>query len=184
MRTSSPGTGTRRDEAVALDEVLDRVEELGGGYGDELLATIAPWIDRAREAANSHATPAELRRMRLEIERALLAAAYREADGLMVEHGEEIDGLISRAGLVGHRAPELAAVVIDPRSPDVPTSLRGRAMISIELRSTLARELSECAPATGSALSIAPSDLEHDVVVWTFGRILRTRRHVPAYGTT
>lgn len=183
MRASSPTLDRRRDEAVALDELLERVEELGDAYGPELLEAVEPWIESARDAASSNASERELRRVRDGIEQTLLTAACAQADALVAEHGARIDTLVAQAGLLGTNPNELAAIIVDARSPDVPGALCARPWpVSIERRDVLARELESAAPNTAAALLAPRVNGDHDVVVVTVGRVLRTTRAVPAYG--
>ncbi len=184
MRVSSPTLHARRDEAMALDELLERVEQLGDAYGHELLDAVEPWVERAREVASADGSARELRRVRDAIEEQLLSAACARADDLMEEHGRQIDGLVARSGMLGTMATDLAAVIIDPQSPDVPAELCARPWpVSIERREELARELEGAAPNTAEALREPPSTIEHDVVVVTLGRVLRTTRRVRGAGS-
>lgn len=184
MRTSSPTLDRRRDEALALDELLERVEELGDAYGTELLNAIEPWIERAREAASNNASDRVLRDVRDGIEQCLLTAACQRADELVAEYGSRIDELVARAGLFGSQPGEIAAVIIDAQSPDVPAALCGRPWpVSVERRDVLASELESSAPNTAAALRARRTNGgQHDVVVVTIGRVLRTTRASPAYG--
>jgi hypothetical protein len=184
MRASSPQPTAhrdeaRRDEAVALDELLERVEQLGNAYGPELLSEVEPWIERARQVATTNAPAREFRQVRDAIEETLFLAACARADDLMAEHGPRIDSLIAHAGLLGATPNELAAIIVDARSPDVPGELCSRTWpISIERRDTLARELENTAPNTAAALRSPASARDHDVVVVTLGRVMRTTRSV------
>lgn len=184
MRASTPTLHARRDEALALDELLERVEQLGDAYGPELLGQVEPWIERAREVALTDGPPGELRRVRDAIEETLFSAACARADELMNEHGERIDALFARAGLLGVAPNDLAAIVIDAQSPDVPGALCARPWpVSIERRDDLARDLAEPAPNTAAALRSPPPERDHDVVVVTLGRVMRTTRRVRGVGS-
>jgi len=183
VRVSSPTLDGCRDEAVALDELLERIEELGDAYGPELLGAVEPWVERARTATSSNASEGELRRVRDGIEQTLLSAACAHADALLAEHAPRIDALMEHAALLGGSPDELAAVIIDARSPDVPGALCARPWpVSIEKRNVLARDLESAAPNTAAALRARHASNDQDVVVVTLGRVMRTTRTVRAYG--
>jgi len=184
MRASSPTLSARRDEAVALDELLERCEQLSDAYGPDVLGAVEPWIERAREAASASAPARELRRVRDGIEETLLSAACGRADALVAEYGARIDELVAHAGLLGTTPHDLAAVIVDAQSPDVPGELCARPWpVWIEHRAALARDLERAAPNTAEALLGPATERDHDVVVVTLGRVMRTTRRVRSFGS-
>lgn len=182
MRLSSTDLRGSHQEAAALLEALRRVEQLRLAYDAETLESLVPWLERAREVSMRHAPARELATVRRGLEEALSEAAAIRADELTTMHGERLDRLMRRAQLVSPDPSEVVAVIVDPRSPDIPSAFCARLWpVSIELARSLSEDLSEEAPGTADWLLVGGAPEDHRVVVYTLGRIMRTTRKIPAY---
>ncbi len=183
MRLSATKLRASHREAAALLETLERVEQLRLAYDAELLSRLVPWIERARDVAARHASARELEEVREGIETAVSDAAAIRADELAAQHEARLDALLSRSQLLSPDPRAVAAVIVDPRSPNIPAVLCTRLWpVSIALARSLAEELRDEAPDTADWLSTeVEHDDEHPVVVFTVGRIMRTTRKIPKY---
>lgn len=173
------------EEARELLETLDRVEQLRLAYDVELLRRAAPWIEQARDAVKGQLSARELERVRRGLEQSLIDIAGSRADALVAEHEPRIDELVRRFGTLTGQPSRIAALIVDPRSPDVPLELCTRVWpLSVDLASSIARDLREAAPGTSEWLLSPGEPDEHRVVAFTLGRIMRTTRRVPSYADT
>lgn len=163
-------------------EALDRVEQLSLAYDLVVLERVGPWLERARDAATRGASARELEKVRRGLETAVTEAAARRADTLTLTHNEKIDELVADAAWLGVTPVEIAVVIVDPRSPDVPEKLCTRAWpVSVERATSLAADLVEFAPDTAEWLSRPGEPDEHRVVAVTLGRVMRTTRKTKSF---
>lgn len=182
MRVSATEIRASHEEAAALLDVLDRVEQLRLAYDVELLRAAAPWIERARDVVTRPISAKELRRVRAGLEDALVEIAGKRADALVADHEAKIDRWVRDLGALCGEPAQLVAVIVDPRSPDVPLVLCTRQWpVTVEHANTIARDLIESAPGTAEWLSSPCEPHLHRVIAFTFGRIMRTTRLLPSY---
>lgn len=182
MRVSATEIRASHEEAAALLDTLDRVEQLRLAYDVELLSAAAPWIERAREAVTRGVPSRELKRLRTGLEDALIDVAGRRADELVARHEPTIDNLVRQLGPLSGDASKLVALIVDPRSPDVPLVLCARPWpLAIEPAESLARDLESDAPGTAEWLTKPCEPHLHRVIAFTLGRIMRTTRALPSY---
>lgn len=182
MRLSSTELRASHEEARALYGLLERIDQLLLSYDDSLMNTVAPWVERAREAI-THKVPArELKTVRLGLEQAVAEVASERADAVIAGFEAHLDALLRRSGLLTIRPADLVAILIDPLSPDVPLELHaGTWPVTVETAQKLAEDLRETAPETADWLLGECAPDEHRVVAFTFGRIMRTTRRLPSY---
>jgi hypothetical protein len=182
MRLSATHLRASHQEAAALLDTLERVEQLRLAYDDALLDAVVPWVERARDVAARHGSARELEQVRKGIERAVCDAAAYRADELVERHAARLEGLVHRSQLLSANPSEVAAVIVDPCSPDVPAAFCARLWpVSIELAAQLSDDLRDEAPDTADWLSLPIPPDEHRVIVFTMGRIMRTTRKIPSY---
>jgi hypothetical protein len=182
MRLSATDLRASHQEAAALLETLERVEQLRLAYDVEALEDLLPWLERARDVSTRPAAARELARVRKGLEEAISEAAAVRADQLTMQHAPRIDSMMHRSQLLSPRASEVVAVIVDPRSPDIPSVLCARLWpVSVELARTLADDLRDEAPATADWLLLPTEPDEHRVIAYTLGRVMRTTRKIPSY---
>jgi hypothetical protein len=182
MRVSATEIRASHEEAAALLDVLDRVDQLRLAYDVELLHAAAPWIERARDVVTRNVSSKELKRIRAGLEDALVEIAGGRADTLVADHAEKIDRWMRELGALSGDPSQLVAVIIDPRSPDVPLPLCARHWpVTIEHARTIARDLADTAPGTAEWLAQPCEPHLHRVIAFTLGRIMRTTRRLPSY---